>query len=242
MEIDEVFFDQKLNPFAARNYNRYNKRYSEFLKILYTEEAINREDWLLRDVVKTKNEQNRKVIESTDDLNELFRTLVGGYMKALYYDTQIEEQDDRMGVKRFTNMIFPLGDIEQGPLISSDAVYKELAKDYIIRDLFLWAIVMNYMHLAKVFISHMKDRICGALIATEILSHLRDTSSDAVYGDKKADLTNWINYFEQYAINCIDLCFQNDPNMARLLTIQRVEMFGDVTCLQVRRKKRIKFH
>jgi len=150
-------------------------------------------------------------------------------MKSLYYDTQIEEQEDRMGVKRFTNIIFPIEDIEQGQLIGSDAIYKQLAKDYIIRDLFLWSIVMNYMDLAKVFISHMKDRICGALIATKILSHLRD----AVYGDKKADLTHWINYFEQYAINCIDLCFKNDPNMARILTIQRVEMFGDVTCLQV---------
>ena len=183
--------------------------------------------------MKETNEHNRKVICSTDDLNVLFRILVGGYMKSLYYDTQIEEQDDRMGVKRFTNIIFPMEDVEQGQLISSDAVYKELAKNCIMRDLFLWAIVMNYMDLAKVFIAHMKDRICAALIATEILSHLRDTAADAVYGDKKADLTRWINYFEQYAIDCLDLCFKNDPNMARILTIQRVEMFGDVTCLQV---------
>ena len=174
------------------------------------------------------------MIRSTDDLNALFRSLVGGYMKSLYYDSQLEEQEDRMGVKRFTSIISPMQDIEQGQLMASDIVYKQLAKDYIMRDLFLWAIAMNYMDLAKVFIAHMKDRICGALIATEILSHLRDTSSDAVYGDKKADLTHWINYFEQYAINCIDLCFKNDPNMARILTIQRVEMFGDVTCLQVR--------
>ena len=154
-------------------------------------------------------------------------------MKAIYYDTQIEEQEDRMGVKRFASIISPLQDIEQGQLISSDAVYKQLAKDYIIRDLFLWSVVMNYMDLAKVFLAHMKDRTCGALIATEMLTHLRDTSADAVYGDKKVDLTQWINYFEQYAINCIDLCFKNDPNKAQLLTIQRVEMFGDVTCLQV---------
>ncbi|CAF1295890.1 unnamed protein product, partial [Rotaria sordida] len=40
LEIDEIFFHPKLNPFAARNINKENKRYSEFLKILYTEEAI----------------------------------------------------------------------------------------------------------------------------------------------------------------------------------------------------------
>jgi len=37
-ELDEVFFHQKFNSFAARNYNKNNKRYKEFLKILYTEE------------------------------------------------------------------------------------------------------------------------------------------------------------------------------------------------------------
>ena len=174
------------------------------------------------------------MIRSTNDLNHLFRVVVGGYMKPLYYDSQIDEQDDRMGAKYFASIISPMQDIEQGQLIASDAVYKQLAKDYIIRDLFLWSIVMNYMDLAKVFISHMKDRICGALIATEIFSHLRDTFSDTVHGDKKEHLTQWINYFEQYAINCMDLCFKNDPDMARILTIQRVETFGDVTCLQVR--------
>ncbi|UJR20407.1 hypothetical protein I4U23_023538 [Adineta vaga] len=232
-EIDELFFHPKSNPFAARNNNKENKRYKEFISLLYTEEAINREDWLLRNAVKTTNDHNRKVISSTDDLNRLFQSVIGGYMKAIYYDSQIEEQEDRMGVKRFTNIISPIHDIEQGQLIGTDAGYKQLAKDYIIRDLFLWSIVMNYMDLAKVFLAHMKDRICGSLIATEILSHLRDTSSDAVYGDKKIVLTRWINYFEQYAINCMDLCFKNDPNMAQILAIQRVEMFGDVTCLQV---------
>lgn len=194
----------------------------------------NREDWLLRNVVKTTNDENRKVIRSTDDLNKLLRALVGGYMKPLYYDSQIEEQEDRLGVKHFTNIISPIGDVEQGQLIASDTVYKQLAKDYIMRDLFLWSVVMNYTDLAKVFLAHMKDRTCAALIATEILTHLRDISSDAVYGDKKADLNHWINYFEKYASNCMDLCFKNDPDMTRILTVQRVEMFGDVTCLQVR--------
>ncbi|CAF0946556.1 unnamed protein product [Adineta steineri] len=229
-EIDEIFFHPKLNPFASRN---NNKRYQEFISLLYTEEAINREDWLLRNIIQTTNDRNEKIICSTDDLNQLFRDLIGGYIKKLYYDTQIEEEEDRMGIKHFTNIISPMPDIEQGQLVHTEIIYKQLAKDYIIRDLFLWAIAMNYMELAKVFLAHMKDRICGALIATEILSHLRDKSSDAVYGDIKIDLTRWIKYFEQYALNCMDLCFKNDPNMAQILTVQRVEAFGDVTCLQV---------
>ncbi|CAF1028475.1 unnamed protein product [Adineta ricciae] len=232
-KIDEIFFHPKSNPFAAREHSKTNKRYDEFISLLYTNEAINREDWMLRNIFKTTNDKNRRIISSTDDLNKLFQKVIGSYVKSLYYDSQIEEQEDRMGVKRFTNIISPAHDIEQGQLIGTDASYKQLARDYIIRDLFLWSIVMNHMELAKVFLAHMKDRICGALIATEILSHLRDNSSDAVYGDKKVRLTLWINYFEQYAIDCMDLCFQNDPNMAQLLTVQRVEMFGDVTCLQV---------
>ena len=39
-QVDEVFFHPKLNPFAARNNKKNNKRYSEFLALLYTEEAI----------------------------------------------------------------------------------------------------------------------------------------------------------------------------------------------------------
>ena len=179
------------------------------------------------------NAEGRKVIGSTGDLNDLFRDLVGGYMKPLYYDSQIEEQEDRMGVKRFTTVISPLPELEEGQLLGSDTLYKQLAKDSLIRDLFLWAIVINQMEMAKVFLAHMKDRICAALVATEMLSHLRNTSSDAVHGDKKTEMTRWINYFEEYAVHSLDLCFKNDPDMARLLTIQRVELFGDVTCLQV---------
>ncbi len=40
LELEEVFFHPKINPFAARNYNKNNKRYNEFLKILYSVEAI----------------------------------------------------------------------------------------------------------------------------------------------------------------------------------------------------------
>lgn len=40
LELDKVFFHPVLNPFAARNYNKNNKRYNEFIKILYTEDAI----------------------------------------------------------------------------------------------------------------------------------------------------------------------------------------------------------
>lgn len=40
LQFDEVFFDQKINPFAARNHYQNNKRYNEFIRILYTEEAI----------------------------------------------------------------------------------------------------------------------------------------------------------------------------------------------------------
>lgn len=256
LPVDQVFFDRKTNPFASRDFDRRGKRYQEFISTLYDEQSIvsrstgrireplfsfiynrkNRDDWILREVVTSTNDLGQKSIRTTDDLNDLFRDLIGGYIKPLYYDSQIEEQEDRLGVKRFTNIISAkIKDLEQGPLIGSDARYNELAIDYILRDLFLWSIVMNHMELSKVFLAHMKDRICGALVATEILSHLFDTCSDAVHGDKKIYIKRWIHYFEQYAIDCLDLCFKNNPDIARLLTIQRVELFGDVTCLQVKR-------
>ena len=79
---------------------------------------------MLRNIFKTTNDKNRRIISSTDDLNKLFQKVIGSYVKSLYYDSQIEEQEDRMGVKRFTNIISPAHDIEQGQLIGTDASYK----------------------------------------------------------------------------------------------------------------------
>ena len=46
-----------------------------------------------------------------------------------------------------------------------------------LRDLFVWAILMNYIDMAKVCLSHMKYRICPALLATKILKQYHHKAS-----------------------------------------------------------------
>ena len=41
-------------------------------------------------------------------------------------------------------------------------------------------------------------------------------------------------YFEQYAIDCVNQCEMHDGNMACEIVLQQIDLFGYVTCLQVR--------
>ena len=98
------------------------------------------------------------------------------------------------------------------------------------RDLFLWSILMNHIDMAKVLLSHIKYRICAALIATKILKKYHNKS---VHGDLKDNYMKSIDYFQQYAIECINQCEKNDADQACQIILQRIELYGNVTCLQV---------
>ncbi|CAF1432957.1 unnamed protein product, partial [Adineta steineri] len=98
------------------------------------------------------------------------------------------------------------------------------------RDLFIWAILMNHTEMAQVFLSHMKYRICAALIATKIL---KQYFQRAPYGDLKDSYEKNAKYFEEYAISCIKQCEKNDTDLACEIVLQQIELYGNVTCLQV---------
>jgi hypothetical protein len=106
----------------------------------------------------------------------------------------------------------------------------QLMRDYIMRDLFLWAILMNRIEMAKVFLCYLKYRVCAALIATQIL---RSYYLRAVYGESKDNYLKFADYFQDYAIACINQCEDNNPNQACQIVIQQIELFGNVTPLQV---------
>ncbi len=106
----------------------------------------------------------------------------------------------------------------------------KMAHDYIMRDLFLWSILMNRIDMAKVLLSHMKYRICPALIATKIF---KQYSYKPIYGDLKDSYDDSATYFEQYAIDCLNKCDDNDGAKACEIILQRNELYGYVSCLQV---------
>jgi hypothetical protein len=111
-----------------------------------------------------------------------------------------------------------------------DRENKEKVNDYVLRDLFLWAMLMNRTDMAKVFLSHMRYRICASLIATKILKEYYNV---ATHGELKDSYMKNADYFQDYAIACVSQCEKNDPDQSCEIILQRIELYGNVTCLQV---------
>jgi hypothetical protein len=103
--------------------------------------------------------------------------------------------------------------------------------DYVMRDLFLWSVLMNRKGMAIVFLAYMKYRICSALIATKILKKYSDNAQNK---DMKEKYGEDATFFENYAIDCIKQCHAKDTDLACEIVLQQIELYGQVTCLQVR--------
>lgn len=118
--------------------------------------------------------------------------------------------------------------------LSSEQKTEKIDYDHIMRDLFIWAILMNRISMAKMLLCFMKYRICPALIATKVLKAYH---KKAVYGELKKGYEKDAQYFEQYAIRCLDQCNDEDPEKACEIILQQNPLYGHVTCLQVQSKK-----
>lgn len=153
----------------------------------------------------------------------MLRGIIGDYMQPLYFYYDEDEITHHTLHAVRTNTKESYGEV--GKKLRADK------NDLIMRDLFIWAILHNYIGMAKVFLAHMKHRICAALIATRILKkyHLK-----ASHGKLKDEYKAMATYFEQYAIDCIAECEANDADTACEIVLQQIELFGNVTCLQVR--------
>ncbi|CAF3967063.1 unnamed protein product, partial [Adineta steineri] len=200
------------------------KQYGKFLKYLYCKKAVNSDDTQLSAFIESDN-AFKKYIRTTDELNDVLATLIGDYMHKLYFDSNDDEVKYRAlwGLIEQNQTNAPNSD-------QPDKPNKEIVFDIILRDLFIWAILMNHTEMAQVFLSHMKYRICAALIATKIL---KQYFQKAPYGDLKDSYEKNAKYFEEYAIACINLCAKNNTDQACEIVLQRIELYGNVTCLQI---------
>lgn len=145
---------------------------------------------------------------STDNLNYILKDLTEDIMKEIYP----VEDDDRMK----TNVV----NIDLRNSLQTDSDYSLI--DCTFRDLFICAILINYVSVAKVLL---------ALVAHKILKRYRDKYT--TYSDKRVAYTQLMNYFQDYAIDCIDLCFKSDPTIAHGLVIRELMLFGNLMCFQV---------
>ncbi|CAF1258158.1 unnamed protein product [Didymodactylos carnosus] len=121
----------------------------------------------------------------------------------------------------------------QGHRINQNNEWARVGKDYkeeqILRDLFLWALFTTEIDLAKVFLLHLKPRICAALIATRVYKHF---SKEATNAFSKQKLMEQAMEFEKYATDCVETCYAYNEKLTCELLIREVPLFGYVTCMQ----------
>lgn len=164
-------------------------------------------------------------------MNRILHELIGDFMHRLCFDSK-EEEEKYITKRNLARVAATEEDAEKNDKSTSknnNAVVTET--DIMMRDLFLWAVLMNYIDMAKALLAHMKYRICSALIATKILKAYHNHAS---HGKLKENYMDGAKYFEQYAVDCITLCEKNDPEDACKMVLQRNELYGYVTCLQVK--------
>ena len=162
-------------------------------------------------------------ISSTEELNHVLAELIGDYMEKLYSSNDGDDEARLDSAMKRTAINGEDAELPGKP-------HQVSASDRIMRDLFLWSILMNYVDIGKVFLANMKYRICPALLATKILKKYH---KNAPYGDSKESYMKNADYFEQYAIECITRCESHDSNRACEIVVQQIELYGNVTCLQV---------
>ncbi|CAF3691904.1 unnamed protein product, partial [Adineta steineri] len=160
IDTSKIFFENDAF-FVSEN------RYKKFLQRLYSYDTVNSHKTQLSTFIES-DDAVRKQIHTTDDLNSVLATLIGDYMHKLYFTSYKDE------VKYRASWGLIERNVEQNQINpkNSDHHVKpntEIVFDTIMRDLFIWAILMNHTEMAQVFLSHMKYRICAALIATKIL-------------------------------------------------------------------------
>ena len=178
----------------------------------------------------TKNTGSEDKVNDIDHLNRIILKLIGDYMHPLCFKTR-KEENEYIAQRNLTRVANTTGDKEKNDYrLSNDDDPVITETDIAMRDLFLWAVLINYIDMAKVFLAHMKYRICPALIATKIL---KEYNHIALHDKLKENYMESAKYFEQYAIECITACEERDTEQACKLVLQRNELYGFISCLQV---------
>lgn len=181
----------------------------------------------------------KRDIHSEHELDRILRKLIGDYMRPIYTRSvkgligRLKiccqcPQTTRVGDN---NICVDLNEIE----IPDPEETQRETRELVFRDLFLWSILTNRIEMSKVILSHMETRICSALIASKVFkSYLRF----AFDNESKDFLQSKADEFEEYANECLKSCYNYDEEKACEIAIRNINLFGGVSCLQV---KKIKF-
>lgn len=176
---------------------------------------------------------------SREELDDVFKKLIGDYMKSIYTNSE----------KGICGQLYRCCRCSCGTRISDSraVLYRDYDEDdsevpdpeeaqkqvreLVYRDLFLWSVLTNRIEMSKVILSHMQLRICAALIASKIYKEYVDLAQD---NESKEYLQYIAEDFEEYANASLKCCYNSDEEKACEIAIRRVNVFGEVSCIQVR--------
>ncbi|CAF1116862.1 unnamed protein product, partial [Rotaria sordida] len=114
--------------------------------------------------------------------------------------------------------------------IKTDRTNNKYTKHHMLRDLFLWSILMDMPEMAKVLLLHVRSRICAALIASAVFKKYSNSSQIVDLRDK---FQSQSLEFETYAAMSINKCYEYNEKRACELLLRQIPLFGNVTCMQV---------
>ena len=112
-----------------------------------------------------------------------------------------------------------------------DGILTEELVQTMLRDLLYWSLLTGRIDMAKVFLLHIKTRICAALTCVAIL---RSCATRSVTSDEAHFYEQQAEDFGKYATDCINACYSRSERKACELLICQRPLFGDITCMQVR--------
>lgn len=122
--------------------------------------------------------------------------------------------------------------VESASIMTNTDRTESNEKEYLLRDLLLWAIFMDLPDMAKVLLFNISSRICGALIASAVF---KAYSKQAQSIDLQEKYKSQSSDFETYAAECINQAYLANQRKACELLLRQVPLFGNVTCMQVTR-------
>ncbi|CAH1785123.1 unnamed protein product [Owenia fusiformis] len=144
------------------------------------------------------------------DVQSLLKTLVKKYHHHLYNnDTMVLVQDERM---------------------QATLSYETFHKPF--RELFIWAVLMNRLELAKFLWERGDEAVINAIAASAICKSLADRT--ALYdSDLNDEYLHSQREFEQMACGVLDECYSTDPDKAAILVEREYETWGSMNVLEM---------
>ncbi|XP_033755589.1 transient receptor potential cation channel subfamily M member-like 2 isoform X2 [Pecten maximus] len=99
------------------------------------------------------------------------------------------------------------------------------------RELFLWALLLNRMDLAKLFWKLGRDHLGSALLAAGLLKGLADVADGEEEIELSVSLEESAEMFEKLAVDVLSHCYKQNKALAHQLLVRQLGDYGNSTLL-----------